>query len=478
VTAPAEQIEPDCLIGGEPARTAARFAVRYPYTGEQIGSAPSLGRSEVRRALDRGAAFRERLPRHERAAMLERVAGRLDREREELARLITLESGLCLKDTHHEVGRAVDVFRLAAAEALRDDGKVFACDVSASGRDRRAYTLAEPLTLVGAMTPFNHPLNQVAHKVAPAIAVGTPMVLKPSEQTPLSALRLARILADEGVPADLVAIVTADAPLVLDELLRHEAVELVSFTGSVRVGRLIAARLGYRRALLELGGNDPLIVLADADLEEAVRLATSGCFRNSGQRCTAVKRLVVAEGVADRFVAGLVEATRALRAGDPLDPATDVGTVISEDAATLVERRVLDAVAQGADLLVGGARAGALVAPTVLDRVPAACDLVRDETFGPVAPVIRAHDLDEAIAVANGTRFGLSAGVVTNDLVAVNRCIRELRCGTVNIREVPGFRSELTPFGGLKDSGLGAKEGIVEAMRAMTFTKLYTLPGP
>jgi aldehyde dehydrogenase (NAD+) len=472
----ASSLDLDCLIGGVPAGADERFPVCNPYTGEVIGSAPLLTAAEVARALDRSAGVRCELTRHERSGILETVSARLRDERNELARLITLESGLCLKDTLYEVSRAVDVFRMAAAEALRDDGNVYACDVSANGRPRRAYTVSEPVRLVAAITPFNHPLNQVAHKVAPAVAVGAPMVVKPSEKTPLAALRLAALVTEAGLPDDLLNVVTGDPAEIVAAMLSHPAVEVVSFTGSAEVGRSIADRLGYRRAILELGGNDALIVLPDADLEEAVRLAASGAYRNSGQRCTAVKRIIVHDDVADAFVNGLAETTRSLVVGDPLDPATDIGTVITEEAAALLERRLAAAVNDGARLVVGGWRQGALLAPTVLDGVSPDSELVVEESFGPIAPVLRVRSLDEAIGLANATRYGLSSGVVTNDLHAVNRCIRELRCGTVNIREVPGFRSELTPFGGIKDSGLGVKEGIVEAMRGMTFTKLYTLP--
>jgi aldehyde dehydrogenase (NAD+) len=301
-------------------------------------------------------------------------------------------------------------------------------------------------------------------------------VLKPSEKTPLAALALGQYLTDAGLAPDHVNIVTGDPGDIVAEMLAHEAVDLVSFTGSTAVGRSIAERLGYRRAVLELGGNDPLIVLPEADLQEACRLGVAGAFRNSGQRCTAIKRLLVHDDVADRFVELLSAGARALVVGDPLDPETDVGTLISEEAASTLERRILDAIDAGARLEAGGSRHGAQLAPTVLDRVAPDVELVVEESFGPIAPVIRIRSLDEAIDVANGTRFGLSAGIVTNDLRAINRCIRELRCGSVNVREAPGFRSELAPFGGTKDSGIGVKEGVLEAMRAMTFTKLFTLP--
>jgi aldehyde dehydrogenase (NAD+) len=277
----------------------------------------------------------------------------------------------------------------------------------------------------------------------------------------------------------MVTILTID-PADTDELgpllWTHPDIELVSFTGSTNVGKRIANEMGYKRAILELGGNDPLIVLEDADLDEAVRLATYGAFKNSGQRCTAVKRIIVVDSVADEFSRRFVESAAGLLVGDPMEQATDIGTVISERDAVEFERRMLAAIDAGAKLLHGGQRRGAQISPAILDCVSPEADLVACETFGPFAPMIRVSGLDEAISTANGTEFGLSCGVVTNNMRAINRCIRELRCGTVNIREVPGYRTELTPFGGTKDSGLGVKEGVVEAMRAMTFTKLYTLP--
>ena len=467
------------LIAGRETRGEGAFEVRYPYTGEVIGSAPRLGRDEIVRALENARDTGFDLSRHERAQILFGIADRLQQEEEDFARLITWESGLCLKDTTYEMRRAQDVFRFAAMEALRDDGQVFACDTSANGKRRRAYTLREPLRLVTAITPFNHPLNQVAHKVAPSIATNNTMVLKPSWRTPLSALMLARLMREAGLPDGMVTIVTV-GPGETEEigplLWTHPDVELVSFTGSTPVGKRIAAEMGYKRAILELGGNDPLIVCRDADLDEAIRLATYGAFKNSGQRCTAVKRIIVEEPIADAFAAQLVDAAAKLTVGDPMDPTTDVGTVISERDATECEGRMHAAIADGATLLHGGERRGAQIVPAVLDHVHPESGLVACETFGPYAPILRVPDLDGAIRLANATPFGLSCGVITNNLRAINRCIRELRYGTVNIREVPGYRTELTPFGGTKDSGLGLKEGVIEAMRAMTFTKLYTLP--
>jgi len=471
-------VRPPCLVGGREETGTTRFPVAYPYTGETIGEAPLLSRDVVRRALDVAASARVDLDRHQRATVLERVSNRIADESEPLARLITLESGLCLADTRHETGRAADVFRFAAHAALHDDGEAFACDVSAHGRPRRAYTMREPVRLVAAITPFNHPLNQVAHKLAPAIAAGAPIVLKPSEKTPLAALWLARAILDAGYPGDALAVVTGGREEILDEMLAHEAVDVVSFTGGVAVGKEIARRLGYRRGVLELGGNDPLLVLRDADVERAASLAVTGATKNSGQRCTAVKRVIVEEPVADELAAAVVTRAVRLRVGDPLADDTEVGTLIDEAAAERVEQRVRDAADDGALILAGGERNGAQLVPPVLDRVEARHELVREETFGPAIPILRVRNLDDALAVANGTAYGLAAGVVSNDLAAITRCVRELRCGTVNVDEVPGFRTEATPFGGIKASGLGVKEGVVEAMRGVTNTKLFTLPWP
>ncbi len=464
------------LIDGREVRTTDSIAVHYPYTGQVVGSVPKLTRSEVTAVLDRASERKFTLSRHERAQILNRIADHLEADAENFARLITLESGLCLKDTTYELRRAQDVFRFAAMEALRDDGMVFACDTSANGKNRRAYTLREPLRLVGAITPFNHPLNQVAHKVAPSIATNNVMVLKPSGRTPLAALRLAQVMAEAGLPEGMVTMVTGDAEEVGPPLWQHPAVELVSLTGGTPIGKRIANEMGYKRAILELGGNDPLIVMEDGDVDEAVKLALYGAFKNSGQRCTAVKRIIVEEPVADEFATKLAAAAPTLKAGDPLDPNTDIGTVISEADAADFERRMRDAIEAGATLLVGGQRSGAQITPAVLDHVRPEMEIVACETFGPYAPIIRVRGLDEAITTANRQDFGLSSGVVTNNLQAINRCIRELKVGSVNIREVPGYRTELTPFGGTKDSGLGVKEGVIESMKAMTFTKLYTLP--
>jgi aldehyde dehydrogenase (NAD+) len=468
----------ECLrLAGEKIDTGRSFEVRYPFTGEVVATVPLASVDEVRRAIAVGRNFRSRLTRHDRYRILMRAGELLAERRDEIARLITLESGLCLKDTNYEVGRASDVLLFAANQALVDDGQVFSCDLTAHGRQRKVYTLREPLGgVIAAITPFNHPLNQVIHKVAPAIATNNRIVVKPSEKTPLAALLLADILYEAGLPPPMLSVLTGDPREIGDELLTHPDVDLVTFTGGVAIGKHIAARAVYKRQVLELGGNDPLIVMDDADLAEAAALAASGSYKNSGQRCTAVKRILVHERVAEPFIEKLLEATARVRWGDPLDPATDMGTVIDEAAALEFESRVIEAVAQGARLLTGNLRSGALYSPTVLDRVRPDMRLVREETFGPVSPVIRFSDIDEAIRIANGTAYGLSSAVCTQRLDHITRFVTDLNVGTVNVREVPGYRLELTPFGGIKDSGLGIKEGVLEAMKSFTNTKTYSLP--
>ena len=451
--------------------------VRNPYNRQVVGSVPKATVAEVRKMIEAAHACKAKLTRHERATILQRAAALLRERATQASDLITHESGLSKKDSTYEVGRVADVLNFSAAEALRDDGQSFACDITPNGRNRRVHTRREPLAgIITAITPFNHPMNQVAHKVAPSVATNNRMILKPSEKTPLSAIFFAQLLHEAGLPREMLQIVTGDPREIADELITHPKVDLVTFTGGVAVGKSIASKVGYRRVVLELGGNDPLIVMEDADLDEASSLAVQGSYRNSGQRCTAVKRILVHEKVHKRFVDLLVAKTEAWSFGDPTNTKVEMGTVIDEAAAKLFESRVSEAIAQGAKLLAGNRREGALYSPTVIDNVLPAMTVVKQETFGPVSPVIRFSTIDEAIAIANGTAYGLSSAVCTNRLDYINRFVAELQVGTVNVREVPGYRLELTPFGGIKDSGLGYKEGVQEAMKSFTNLKTYSLP--
>ena len=451
--------------------------VRNPYTRELVGTVPKATLAEVRRAFEIAHAYRPRLSRFERANILNRAAAAVRARTGEIAALITAESGLSMKDSSYEAGRVADVLMFGASECLRDDGQTFSCDITPHGRQRRVHTLREPLLgVITAITPFNHPMNQVAHKVVPSVATNNRMVLKPSEKVPLSALLFADLLYEAGLPPEMLSVVTGDPREIADELLTNPHVDLITFTGGVTIGKSIAAKAGYRRVVLELGGNDPIIVMDDADLDEASTLAVQGSYKNSGQRCTAVKRILVHEKVAQRFTDLVVDKTRAWSFGDPADPKVEMGTVIDEAAARLFESRVNDALAKGARLLAGNVRDGALYAPTVIDRVDPAMTVVREETFGPVSPIIGFGSVDEAIRIVNSTAYGLSSAVCTDRMSDIMRFVKELNVGTVNVREVPGYRLELTPFGGIKDSGLGYKEGVQEAIKSFTNLKTYSLP--
>jgi putative phosphonoacetaldehyde dehydrogenase len=466
-------------IGGQVvgAGRAAHIAVHNPFTGALVGTVPKATLDEVRQAFAIAKGYKAKLSRFERANILNKAAAAVRSRTAEIAALITAESGLCLKDSTYEAGRVADVLMFGALEVLKDDGQTFSCDITPHGRQRKVYTQRDPLLgVITAITPFNHPMNQVAHKVVPSVATNNRMVLKPSEKVPLSALLFADILYEAGLPPEMLSVVTGDPREIADELLTNPAVDLITFTGGVAIGKYIASKAGYRRIVLELGGNDPIIVMDDADLDEASTLAVSGSYKNSGQRCTAVKRMLVHEKVAAAFTEAVVAKTQAWKFGDPADPATEMGTVIDAAAAGLFQQRVDEAISQGARLLAGHTRDGALYAPTVIDRVRPEMTVVREETFGPVSPILTFGSIDEAIAIANGTAYGLSSSVCTNRLGDITRFVNELHMGTVNVREVPGYRLELTPFGGIKDSGLGYKEGVQEAMKSFTNTKTYSLP--
>jgi putative phosphonoacetaldehyde dehydrogenase len=456
-----------------------RIEVTNPYTGAVIGSVPKATLEEVKEAFATAHTFQPKLTRFERAAILNKAAAIAARRLDEIAQLITAEAGLCIKDAIYEAGRVSDVLLFGANEVLKDDGQIFSCDLTHHGKKRRVYTQRSPLLgVISAITPFNHPMNQVAHKVVPSIATNNRMVLKPSEKVPFSAILFADILYEAGLPPEMFSVVTGDPREIADELITNEHVDLVTFTGGVAIGKYIASKAGYRRIVLELGGNDPIIVMEDADIDEASTLAVQGSYKNSGQRCTAVKRLLVHEAVADRFSEQVVAKTKAWKYGDPADKASEMGTVIDEQAAMLFESRVNEAVSQGAKLLAGNERRGALYAPTVIDHVDPQMTVVREETFGPVSPIIRFRDIAHAIRISNGTAYGLSSSVCTNRLDYITRFVSELHVGSVNVREVPGYRLELTPFGGIKDSGLGYKEGVQEAIKSFTNLKTYSLPWP
>lgn len=469
-------------IAGRLIDTDDRIEVRYPWNDTVVGTVPAGRAEHAREAFAIAAAYQPKLTRYERQKILLATAEALAARKEEISDVITLELGISKADSLYEVGRAFDVFTLAGQMCIRDDGEIFSCDLTPHGKARKIFTMREPLTAISAITPFNHPLNMVAHKVAPAIATNNCVVVKPTELTPMTALLLADILYEAGLPPEMLSVVTGWPADIGMEMITNPHVDLVTFTGSVPVGKFIAANAHYKRQVLELGGNDPLIILSDLsddDLARAAELAVAGATKNSGQRCTAVKRILCQESVADRFVPMVLERAKRLRFGDPMDRSTDLGTVIHEKAAALFEERVMRAAEGGADILYHPGRSGALLPPIVVDRVPHQSDLVLEETFGPIIPIVRVPDDDEAtIALSNSTAFGLSSGVCTNVYRRMQKYIAGLKVGTVNIWEVPGYRIEMSPFGGIKDSGNGYKEGVIEAMKSFTNVKTFSLPWP
>ncbi|QVQ36073.1 phosphonoacetaldehyde dehydrogenase [Pseudochrobactrum algeriensis] len=467
-------------IAGKKVDADAVFDVHYPYTNAVIGTVPAGRAEHAREAFRIAAAYKPKLTRYERQKILLRTAELLVSRKEEMADLITSELGISKMDSYYEVGRAYDVFTLAGQMCLHDDGEIFSCDLTPHGKARKIFTFREPLRAISAITPFNHPLNMVSHKVAPAIATNNCVVVKPTELTPMTALLLCDIMYEAGLPPEMLSVVTGLPKDIGSEMITNPDIDLITFTGGVPVGKMIANTAGYKRTVLELGGNDPLIILndlSDDDLAKAADLAVAGATKNSGQRCTAVKRILCQESVADRFVPMVLERAKKIRFGDPMDPKTELGTVVHEQAAARFEKLVYMAAEQGAKILYDPGRQGALLPPIVVDEVPHSSELVMQETFGPVIPIIRAPDDDDAlIALSNSTDFGLSSGVCTNDYRRMQKYIRGLNVGTVNIWEVPGYRIEMSPFGGIKDSGNGYKEGVIEAMKSFTNVKTFSLP--
>ena len=467
-------------IAGKKVDAEKVIEVEYPYTKEIVGTVPAGNAEHAKKALDIAANYTPKLTRYERQKILQKTAEKLVEKKEEISDVITHELGISKQDSLYEVGRAFDVFSLTAQLCIYDDGEIFSCDLTPHGKARKIFTVREPLKSISAITPFNHPLNMVAHKIAPSIATNNCTVCKQTELTPMTALLLADVLYEAGLPPEMFSVVTGWPDDIGLEMIKNPNIDLITFTGSVGVGKYIAEQAGYKRTVLELGGNDPLIILNDLnddDLKKAAELAVAGATKNSGQRCTAVKRILCQNKVADRFVEMVLDRAKKIKFGDPMDLATELGTVVNAQAAELFDKRVSMAADEGAKILYHPGTKGALLPPIVIDHVNAKNELVMEETFGPVIPIIRVPDEDdEVIKISNSTAFGLSSGVCTNNFMRAKKYIQNLNVGTVNIWEVPGYRIEMSPFGGIKDSGLGYKEGVIEAMKSFTNVKTFSLP--
>ena len=459
-------------IGGERVETGDWFEVRSPYSGEVVGRVAKGGAPQARRALDAASAvLDEPMPAHERARILDTVARLLADRQDDAARTISAEAGKPLKAARVEAQRAVSTFTFAAVEARRLTGETVPMDASPAGVGKLAFTLRVPIGVVGAISPFNFPLNLVAHKIAPALAAGCSVVLKPASATPLSALFLAELEEEAGLPPGWLNVVAGSSSEIGDVLVEDDRVKLITFTGSGDVGWELARRAARKRVKLELGNATPAIVCADAPAATAATLAANA-FSFAGQSCISVQRIYVARERWDDFVAEFVPKVEALKVGDPVDPETDVGPVISDGERD----RILDWVrASRGDVLTGGdTTEDGLIRPTVIAG-PARDDQVQcEEVFGPVVTLTRTESLDDAIAQANGTRYGLQAAVFSRDIGACLEAARRLEFGSVLVNEAPTFRADQMPYGGVKASG-NTKEGPAWAVREMTDERLVVL---
>ena len=466
----------DMLIGGQKVSADDLENVVNPFNGEVIDTIPLAHLQTVQKAIDEANTAKESLV--EMSAFkisnkLFNVARKLKENREDLAKSLTLEIGKPINESFMEVDRSIETLKLAAEEAKRIYGESVPLDAGLGGKGFLAFTQKLPLGVVAAITPFNYPLNLTIHKIAPAIACKNTVIVKPPTETPLTVMKFCEML-DEEFPDGVVNTVTGYGSEVGDYLVSSPQIDKISFTGSVTTGLMISQKAGMKKVTLELGGNDPVIILKDADIDRAVRGVINGAFLNAGQVCMGVKRVIIEDEIADEFCDKLVRECEKLVMGNPLDSKTTLGTLISEKAAKQVEETVNNAVLNGASILTGGNRDGAFYEATVIDNVTQDMDLVLRETFGPVAPIIRVNSIDEAIEVANNTEYGLQAGVFTNDYSHAMRCVGEIEAGTVFVNKQSTFRTDNMPFGGFKNSGLG-KEGIKYAVEEMTKTKLIGL---
>ena len=450
--------------------------IKNPYDEQVVATVPEMGEDDVRAAIGRAVAAAPvmmKLPAHERGAVLDRMARMIDNDADSLARLMVSESGKPLKYAQGEVARAVETFTFAADEARHIHGETIPMDAAKGGVGRMGYYVRVPVGTIAAITPFNFPVNLVAHKIAPAVAAGCPIVLKPAPQTPLTALRLRDMLLEAGLPDGAFEVVTGDAE-VGEWLVTDPRIRMITFTGSSGVARQITRSAGLRRVTLELGGNAATIIEADANLDEAIPRTLTGSFAYSGQVCISVQRIYIQRGIYDDFRQRFLDAASSLVQGNPMQEATDIGPVISDAAADRIMAWTNSAVSEGAQMISGGSRDGRMIAPVVLENVDPSMKVMCDEVFGPVVSLVPYDELDDALDAVNDSAFGLQAGVYTRDLNRALYAIERLEVGGVMINDVPTFRVDHMPYGGVKDSGLG-REGPRFAIEEMTNLKMVVI---
>ena len=463
------------LLDGEWVETGEWIEVLSPYSGEVVGRVPKAGADETRRAIDAAErAMTDPLPAHKRAEILSRVAGSIGRRHEEVAQTICAEAGKPLKAARIEATRAMSTYTFAAVEARKLAGEVVPMSAAQAGEGKLAFTLRQPVGVVAAISPFNFPVNLVAHKIAPALAAGCAVVLKPAAQTPMSALLLAELEAEAGLPPGWLNVVVGPSSEIGDVLVQDERVKLVSFTGSVPVGWGIRERAPKKRVTLELGNSTPVIVEADADVEDTATKLAAHAFSFAGQSCISVQRIYVARKAYERFLETFLPKVEALTLGDPADEDTDVGPVIDAGSRERILEWIAEARDRGARILTGGELDGELIRPTVIADAGPDLRVSCDEVFGPVCTVSGYDSLDEAIALANGTPFGLQAGIFTGRIDLALKAAQELEFGGVTVNEAPTFRADQMPYGGVKDSG-NTREGPAYAIRELTEDRLVVI---
>jgi acyl-CoA reductase-like NAD-dependent aldehyde dehydrogenase len=463
------------LIAGEWVETGEWQEVRSPYSGEVVGRVPKAGADDARRAIDAAeAAMQDPLPAHKRAEILVRVAAALGRRHDEVARLISDEAGKPMKAARVEASRAMSTYTFSAVEARKLAGEMVPMDASQAGEGKLAFTLRRPIGVVGAISPFNFPLNLVAHKIAPALAAGCAVVLKPAGQTPLSALLLAELETEAGLPPGWLNVLVGPASEIGDVLVEDERVKAITFTGSSEVGWGLRERAARKRVNLELGNATPLIVEADADVEAAAAATAQHGFSFAGQSCISIQRVYVQRTVYDDYLQRLLPKVQQLVLGDPADEGTDVGPVIDEGARGRILEWIDEARSAGAEILTGGELEGELIRPTVIANAGSDLNVSCEEVFGPVVTVNPYDALDEAIELANGTRYGLQGGIFTSNVQTAFRAAQELDFGGVTVNEAPTFRADQMPYGGVKDSG-NTREGPAYAVRELTEQRVVVL---
>jgi acyl-CoA reductase-like NAD-dependent aldehyde dehydrogenase len=470
-------MEQKLLIDGQWMDAGPLMEVKNKYSGEVIGALPAARREDLDAAIaaaERAEDVMAEMPAYKRATILARAAALIQERREELARTIAAEAGKALKFARQEVDRAASTFSVASEEAKRLHGETVSLDAVPAGEGYFGFWTRRPVGVVAAISPFNFPLNLVAHKVAPALAAGNTLVLKPASSTPLSALKLCEILVEAGLPAGAINLVIGSGGTVGEWLITDPRVDKITFTGSPDVGRHILSVAGIKKVTLELGNNSAVILTPDANLDFAAKRCAVGAYGNSGQMCISVQRIYCQKQVYEPFTEKFVSATDAMVVGDPLDDRVDVGPMIDSKEVARIESWVNEAQVEGAKVLSGGKREGAVYYPTVLTDVKAGMKVVAEEAFAPVASVISYNDFEEALRQADETKFGLQVGVFTKDIDRMFRAVKRLNFGGVIINDAPIFRVDHMPYGGNRQSGLG-REGVRFAMEDMTNIQMVAI---